>query len=301
MIKRYLTGLIRKIIFKKGKAMTNDEKVLFGKILVNQILHKDIKSLKDVEFKIFSQFGDDGIIQWLINNIEIDNEFFIEFGVENYKEANTKFLMFNNNWNGFVMDGSNNNIENLKKQDYFWKYNLIAKDVFITKDNINNLLLEQNINPNIGLLHIDLDGNDYYIFDEINCINPNILILEYNSLFGIDREISVPYREDFNRTKAHYSNLFFGASLKALHSLAYKKGFIFIGCNQAGNNAYFIRKDKINSKIKEVSLEDGYVISKFRESRDINGNLNFLDKLQAYEEIKGLDVYNTNTKKIEKF
>ena len=162
-------------------------------------------------------------------------------------------------------------------------------------------MLEQNINPNIGLLHIDLDGNDYYIFDEINCINPNILILEYNSLFGIDREISVPYREDFNRTKAHYSNLFFGASLKSLHSLAYKKGFIFIGCNQAGNNAYFIRKDKINSKIKEVSLEDGYVISKFRESRDINGSLNFLDKLQAYEEIKGLDVYNTNTKRIEKF
>ena len=60
-------------------------------------------------------------------------------------------------------------------------------------------------------------------------------------------------------------------------------------------------KDKINSKIKEVSLEDGYVISKFRESRDINGSLNFLDKLQAYEEIKGLDVYNTNTKRIEKF
>ena len=281
--------------------MTNDEKVLFGKILVNQILSKNISSLKDVEFKIFSQFGDDGIIQWLINNIEIDNEFFVEFGVENYKEANTKFLMFNNNWSGFVMDGSNNNINNLKKQDYFWKYNLIAKDVFITKDNINNLLLEQNINPNIGLLHIDLNGNDYYIFDEIDCINPNILILEYNSLFGIDREISVPYREDFNRTKAHYSNLFFGASLKSLHSLAYKKGFIFIGCNQAGNNAYFIRKDKINSKIKEVSLEDGYVISKFRESRDINGSLNFLDKLQAYEEIKGLDVYNTNTKRIEKF
>ena len=281
--------------------MTNDEKVLFGKILVNQILSKELSSLKDVEFKIFSQFGDDGIIQWLINNIEIDNEFFVEFGVENYKEANTKFLMFNNNWSGFVMDGSNNNIKNLKKQDYFWKYNLIAKDVFITKDNINNLLLEQNINPNIGLLHIDLNGNDYYIFDEINCINPNILILEYNSLFGIDREISVPYREDFNRTKAHYSNLFFEASLKSLHSLAYKKGFIFIGCNQAGNNAYFIRKDKINSKIKEVSLEDGYVISKFRESRDINGSLNFLDKLQAYEEIKGLDVYNTNTKRIEKF
>ncbi len=279
--------------------MTNDEKVLFGKILVNQILNKEVTSLKDVEFKIFSQFGDDGIIQWLINNIDIDNEFFVEFGVENYKEANTKFLMFNNNWSGFVMDGSTENIENLKKQDYFWKYDLKAKDVFITKENINDLLLEQNINPNVGLLHIDLDGNDYYIFNEINCLNPNILILEYNSLFGIEREISVPYREDFYRTKAHYSNLYFGASLKALHSLAYKKGFVFIGCNQAGNNAYFVRKDKINSKIKEVSLEKGYVKSKFRESRNRNGELNFLDKIEAYNEIKGLPIYNTHTKKEE--
>lgn len=279
--------------------MTNDEKVLFGKILVNQILNKEVTSLKDVEFKIFSQFGDDGIIQWLINNIDIDNEFFVEFGVENYKEANTKFLMFNNNWSGFVMDGSTENIENLKKQDYFWKYDLKAKDVFITKENINDLLLEQNINPNVGLLHIDLDGNDYYIFNEINCLNPNILILEYNSLYGIEREISVPYKEDFYRTKAHYSNLYFGASLKALHSLAYKKGFVFIGCNQAGNNAYFVRKDKINSKIKEVSLEEGYVKSKFRESRNRNGELNFLDKIEAYNEIKGLPIYNTHTKKEE--
>ncbi|WP_216818601.1 hypothetical protein [Aliarcobacter skirrowii] len=279
--------------------MTNDEKVLFGKILVNQILNKEISSLKDVEFKIFSQFGDDGIIQWLIHNIDIDNEVFVEFGVENYKEANTKFLMFNNNWSGFVMDGSKENIENLKKQDYFWRYNLKAKDVFITKENINDLLLEQNIESNVGLLHIDLDGNDYYIFDEINCLNPNILILEYNSLFGIEREISVPYREDFYRTEAHYSNLYFGASLKALHSLAYKKGFVFIGCNQAGNNAYFVRKDKVNSKIKEVSLQEGYVKSKFRESRDKNGKLNFLDKVQAYNEIKGLPIYNTHTKEEE--
>lgn len=281
--------------------MTNDEKVLFGKILVNQILNKEISSLKDVEFKIFSQFGDDGIIQWLIHNIDIDNEVFVEFGVENYKEANTKFLMFNNNWSGFVMDGSTENIENLKKQDYFWRYNLKAKDAFITKENINDLLLEQNIESNVGLLHIDLDGNDYYIFDEINCLSPNILILEYNSLFGIQREISVPYRDDFYRTKAHYSNLYFGASLKALHSLAYKKGFVFIGCNQAGNNAYFVRKDKVNPKIKEVSLEEGYVESKFRESRNINGELNFLDKAQAYNEIKGLPVYNTHTKELEVF
>lgn len=281
--------------------MTNDEKILLGKILVNQMLGRNISSLKDTEFKLFSQFGDDGIIQWLINNVEIDSEFFIEFGVENYREANTKFLLYNNNWSGFVMDGSRENIENLKKQDYFWKYDLRVKDVFITKDNTNNILQEQSIEPNVGLLHIDLDGVDYYIFEEINCLNPNILILEYNSLFGVERAIAVPYREDFNRTKAHYSNLFFGASLKALHLLAYEKGFVFIGCNQAGNNAHFIRKDKINNKIKEVSLEKGFVVSRFRESRSMDGSLTYLDKERSYQEIRGLPVYNTVTKNMEEY
>lgn len=277
--------------------MTNDEKVLLGKMLTNQILEKEkIINLKDVEFKIFSQFGDDGIIQWLINNIDIDNETFIEFGVENYKEATTKFLLFNNNWTGFVMDGAKENIQNLKKQDYFWRYDLTAKDVFITKDNINSIIYSAGFKKDVGLLHIDLDGNDYYIFDEINCVNPNILILEYNSLFGIEREISVPYDNEFNRTKAHYSNLFFGASLKALYNLAKEKGYTFIGCNSAGNNAYFIRDDKMNDGLPKVNLEDGYVESKFRESRDIDGKLSYLNKEESIDLIKGLTVFNTQTK-----
>lgn len=257
--------------------------------------------LKDLEFSVFSQFGDDGIIQWLVNNLDIPNKTFIEFGVEDYSESNTRFLMMNDNWSGFVMDGSESNIAKLTSSYYYWKYGLNAKAIFIDKENINGLIQEQGFHKDLGLLHIDLDGNDYYIWEEIDVINPIIVIVEYNSIFGYERPISIPYDKNFYRTDAHYSNLYWGTSLCSLYDLAQDKGYSFIGCNSAGNNAYFIRNDKMNNEIKAVSLEDGFIESKYRESRDESGSLTYLSKPEAKKMLKCIDVYNTRTKKIEKF
>jgi hypothetical protein len=128
---------------------------------------------------------------------------------------------------------------------------------------------------------------------------PIIVIVEYNSVFGIDRPITIPYNSRFSRNKAHYSNLYFGASLKALHILARRKGYSFIGCNSAGNNAYFVRIDKLNDIVKEVSLKDGYVLSKIRDSRDKSGKLNYITGTRRLEVIKGMSVYNVMTHKLE--
>ena len=209
---------------------TQDETTLLsiGAILSNQQFVLNSKNINDYEFKIFSQFGDDGIIQYLIKNIDIANETFVEFGVENYLESNTRFLMMNNNWSGFVMDGSEEAINCLKNQSWYWKYYLTSKAVFIDKENINELLLNAGFS-NIGLLHIDLDGNDYHILMEIDLLklNPSIIIMEYNSVFGKDRLITIPYDKDFIRTKAHYSNLFWGASLAAINH-ALKKEYSLV-------------------------------------------------------------------------
>jgi len=274
--------------------------LMLGKIFSESVKSKkNISSLNEVEFKVFSQWGDDGIIQWLVNNLEFSNKTFVEFGVANYRESNTRFLMMNNNWSGLVMDGSEANIAQIVNSEYFWKYNLSAKAVFIDTDNINNHLLLSNLGKEVGILHIDLDGNDYWIWKEINTISPIVAILEYNSVFGIDRAISVPYDKEFHRTRAHYSNLYFGASIRALHQLSDDKGYAFIGCSSSGNNAYFVRKDKLNDTVREISLESGYVLSKFRESRDRDGKLTCLSGDNRIEVIRGLPVYNTDTNKIE--
>jgi hypothetical protein len=296
--------LIKKILDKLFNKYNNKFEAMMltnGKILSNQIKEMNkISSLSQVEFSIFSQFGDDGIIQWLIQNIEIENKVFIEFGIEDYSESNTRFLMMNNNWSGLVMDGSQDNIIKLQNQSYYWKFNLDSKAVFIDINNINSEITSANIHGNIGLLHIDLDGNDYYIWKAINVISPIIVIIEYNSIFGLEREISVPYRPDFNRTKAHSSNLFFGSSIKSIFELSKEKGYSFIGCNSAGNNAYFIRNDKVNAQVRPITLKDGFIVSKYRESRNSDGSLSLLDRQACIDLLKGLQVYNTKNDLLEK-
>lgn len=296
MLKKYkkkITDLIDKSI-----SSYNNETTLLaiGSLLSNQQLLINSKNINDYEFKIFSQFGDDGIIQYLIKNVEIKNNIFIEFGVENYMESNTRFLMMHNNWSGFVMDGSKEAMDSLTKRSWYWKYNLTQKAVFINKDNINGLL-EGTGFSDIGILHIDIDGNDYHILNEIELskLNPSIIIMEYNSVFGKDRAITVPYDKDFIRTKQHYSNLYYGASLPALKYLANKKGYSLVGCNNAGNNSYFVRKDLLNEKIVELSIDAAFKESKLRESRDENHALSFLSGNDRLKKLKGLEVINVIT------
>ena len=149
-----------------------------------------------------------------------------------------------------------------------------------------------------------LEGN-ITVFDigpniDLSKLNPSIIILEYNSVFGKDRMITVPYRKDFKRTKAHYSNLFYGASLPALNYVAIKKGYSLVGCNLAGNNAYFVRKDLLNEKVKELSIDEAYIKSKYRESRNKDYSLSYIDGDKRFEKIKGLEVLNIKTNQIEK-
>ncbi|MFM6608172.1 MAG: hypothetical protein ACKPJO_23270, partial [Dolichospermum sp.] len=214
-----------------------------GRIEARQLETLNSKSIRDNEFRAFSQWGEDGIIQFLIRNVPINRKIFVEFGVQNYTESNTRFLLINNNWSGLVIDGGSEEISYIKNDPIYWQYNLKAVNSFITKDNINQIISDNGIQGEIGLLSVDIDGNDYWVWQAIDCINPAIVISEYNFRFGANKAVTVPYDASFVRSKAHYSNIYYGASLKALCILADKKGYAFVGCNSAGNNAFFVRKD----------------------------------------------------------
>ncbi|OOQ61460.1 NADH dehydrogenase [Mucilaginibacter pedocola] len=305
MIKRLVKRLSGTIAHSvAGISQLNDETeiLVIGAMLSKQQWLLPSTNINDHEFKIFSQFGDDGIIQYLIKHVAIENKLFIEFGVSNYQESNTRFLMMNNAWGGFVMDGSVNNMAHLQRQNWYWKYNLTSKAVFIDADNINGLLAATGFS-NIGILHIDLDGNDYFILKEVELskLNPSIIIMEYNATFGDERAITVPYNKSFDRTAAHHSNLFYGASLAALATEANNKGYAFIGCNLAGNNSYFVRRDLLNDKVKETSLQEGYKPSQFKEGRDKNGALTLHGAAERAKAISGLEVLNIESGKMEVF
>lgn len=267
-----------------------EAKILSARLLIHQLRASGVlDDIRHAEFKVFSQFGDDGIIQYLAHRTGIDTaeQRFVEFGVENYEESNTRFLLMNDNWKGLVMDGDPCNIRYIRKERIFWRHDLTALCAFINADNIDELIASAGFSGGIGLLSIDIDGNDYWVWERLDCVRPVIVVAEYNSVFGWEHTVSVPYDPAFRRAAAHYSHLYWGCSIGALEALARKKGYALVGSNSAGNNAYFVRRDRL-SDLRELSVREAYVESKFRESRDSSGDLTFLsgrDRLLAIRDM----------------
>lgn len=251
-------------------------------------------TINDAEFKVFSQWGEDGIIQYLVHRVPIQRKLFVEFGVENYTEANTRFLAINDAWAGLVLDGSVENIAAIRNDVIYWSNNLKAEHAFITSENINELITRNGIRGDIGLLSVDIDGNDYWVWKAIDCVSPRIVICEYNSLFGPTARITTPYDPAFVRSRAHYSKAFYGASISALTDLAAAKGYALIAGNSAGNNVFFVRSDLLG-ELQAVAPRDVYRESRFREFHDESGALTFDDLRTRVQKLKHLMVFDLET------
>ncbi len=247
--------------------------------------------IREAEFKVFSQFGEDGIIQYLVRQVGIParTRSFVEFGVESYEEANTRFLLMKDNWRGLIIDGSKANMRIVRESSIYWRHNLTAVTAFIDRDNINGLIRDAGFSGEIGILSVDIDGNDYWVWESIDVVDPIIVICEYNSAFGPDHAVSVPYGPAFVRSKAHYSHLYWGCSLKAWAHLAASKGYALVGSNSAGNNAFFVRRNKLNG-LSDLTAAQAWIESQFRESRDRAGRLSFLSGKARLEAIRAMPV-----------
>lgn len=274
-----------------------DLMILQGRALAQQnAARAPLPRLQDAEFKVFSQFGEDGVLQYLVGEtgIQAHEAAFVEFGVQNYVESCTRFLLQNNHWRGLVIDGSPEYMSYVRNQDIYWRHDITAVDAWIDRDNINELIGNAGFTGDIGVLVVDIDGNDYWVWERIEVVSPVIVVVEWNSVFGPDHAISVPYDPAFDRTRAHYSNLFWGASVAAFEHLGKKKGYSLLGSNLAGNNLFFVRNDRLG-RLQPVTAKEGHVVSRFRDSRDAAGNLNFLGGESRKSEILDVPVIDVLT------
>jgi hypothetical protein len=233
--------------------------------------------LRAAEFKTFSQWNEDGIIQHLIRHVPIADATFIEFGVADYREANTRFLLVNNGWRGLILDGGEAHRKFVYEQSTLgWRYPIDARSDFLTREAINDVIREAGFVGDIGLLSIDVDGVDYWMWEAIDAVSPRIVVVEFNSTFGSEHAVTVPYDPAFDYATAHFSHLYFGASLPAFVALAERKCYRFVGCESHGANAFFVRDD-VAGVLPRLSAAEGYVTSQFRGARDETGRLVFTD------------------------
>jgi len=290
MLKWFQTRLLRDL-----HADNEIERLLLGRMACAQfrkILH--IHSLADVEFKVSSQWGEDGIIDWLIERLGIKHNTFVEFGVQDYKESNTRFLLQNRNWSGIILDADSAYIDAIRRDDISWRYDLHTVEAFITTSNINNLIASHGLQGTIGLLSVDIDGNDYWILKAIEIVSPIILIVEYNALWGDQKPVAIPYHEKFVRSEAHYSHVYYGASIAAFCQIAAQKGYRLVGTNSIGSNAFFVRADyavKLDGLIEDMQPRP----ARCREARHENGHLAFNTPAERLQAVGHLPLVNVET------
>lgn len=272
--------------------------LLQGRIAAMQVAARDqIRNLGDVEFQVCSQWGEDGIIEWLCHKLPGISRSFIEFGVENFAEGNCRFLIENRGWRGLVMDGSASNMAHLRQQTLYWRHDLTAVAAFITKENINALIAGNGFAGDLGILSVDIDGNDYWVLQAIDCVNPAVIICEINGIFGDLRALSIPYQPAFYRLDAHYSGQYFGCSVAAAKLLCERKGYTFIGTNTNGVNAFFVRNDlagPIRQSIEEIKVW----APRHRDSRNQSGQLDFVRGLGRYELIADMPVIDLESARL---
>jgi hypothetical protein len=213
----------------------------------------------DVEFRNFSQNGEDGILHYIFSLIGTTNRRVVEMCAGNGIQCNATNLLINHGWRGYLFDGDKNNVTTGSNFFRACADTFIAPPVFqhawITAENVNQLLAEQEVAGEIDLLSLDLDGVDYWIWKALDIISPRVVILEFQGALGANVSCTVPYEPEFRADFAgQIGPLYCGASLAAFTKLAEIKGYRLIGVNSYYFNAFFIRKDIAEDILPEVSV-----------------------------------------------
>jgi hypothetical protein len=297
-LRAQVKGVVDSLIWKSLREhVSYYDEILFaiGQQRSAEAAKASFSTLREAEFRVFSQWGEDGILQYLLRHVAIERETFVEIGVADYREANTRFLLMKDDWRGLIVNAGEAHVDFLTASGLRWRHDVDAVSRFVTRENVNEIVRGAGFTGDVGLLSIDIDGNDYWVWESIDVIAPRIVVIEYNSVFGPELPVSVPYDPSFAMEKAHWSQLYYGASLPALCYLAEQKGYRLVGSNRDGCNAFFVRNDVIGS-LESMTAEEAYVESRFRSSRDRSGNLSYVSSHDDRRRlIAHLDVCNVRT------
>jgi len=202
--------------------------------------------LAETEFKVFSQNGEDGILLYLLALCGWEQRRFLEIGIQDGWECNCANLAKHLGWEGWFIEGNPTDAEAARENfraDPLLQYRKVkVVSSYVTKENLSGLLAEHEVRE-VDLFSLDIDGMDWWVWQALEGLHPRVVVVEYNSAFGPERSVTVPYQPVFDRMEVTPGGLYYGASLQAFVRLGREKGYRFVGCNSSGVNAFFVRED----------------------------------------------------------
>ena len=263
MLKRSIKALAKIAVYRifNSTKYINESQVS-QLILKNQYKqlasNNNLPKFQDTGCHFYSQTDEDGFLLFIFSLIDSTNKKVIEIGCGDGLECNSANLIINHGWKGLLLDGDEASIKVGQKVYGFLKTTAVnlpkLVHAWLTKENINEIITSHGFDGEIDLLSIDIDGIDYWILKSIDCVNPRVIILEYNTYWDVQDSVTVPYDSEFQAQiidGAYYC----GASLTAFVKLGAKLGYRLVGCNTARYNAFFVRNDIGTDVLPEVTIE----------------------------------------------
>jgi hypothetical protein len=217
---------------------------------------KPLPRIDEVGFRAYSQFDEDGILLFLFSVYGAPHKISVEICAGVGFECNSANLIINHAWDGLLFDGNAENVRHANAfyrrcPDTFWRPPVV-RQAWIDVETINDRISENGFSGEIDLLSLDLDGVDFWIWKAITCINPRVVVVEFNCCIPADVSVAIPYDRNFVVTdeKPGYLN----ASLAAWAKLGREKGYRLVGINRNAVNAFFVRDDLRQDLVPEVSV-----------------------------------------------
>ena len=271
MIIKILKNIFFKLTGKKSiENIDRNIAYLVTENLLKQNKFQNKKNLMKYGYKVFSQQDEDGIIDEIFKRIGCGSKKFVEMGLETGIECNTANLLFQN-WSGLWIESSQKSVFEIKKNySNFLNKSLEVYCEKITTKNVNEILLKfYKKETEIDLLSIDISTHTYHVLEVIKSITPRVIVVEYNAKYGP----TINWTIDYNQNSEWDHSDYFGGSLKAFQMMLNKKGYVLVGCNVTGVNAFFVRKDQIEDKFEsDTSSEYHFVEGRYWLKRAFDKN-----------------------------
>lgn len=205
----------------------------------------------------YSQFGEDGIIAKIYEVMGTGSKIAVEFGAwDGFHFSNTAALWaYDPSWKGILIEGDAERFKELQKNTA--NYNCVAINAMVgidKEDCLEALLKKNSIKEPIDLLSIDIDGNDYHIFESLKKMRPRLIIIEYNPTIPVWYDLYAPYCSKNN----------FGQSVGALNRIAEKKGYKLIALTLT--NAFYVLKSdfakfaEFETDLSKINVNDGHIV-----------------------------------------
>lgn len=235
--------------------------------------YSDPRHLCRLSGQVYSQNCEDGIIQEVFRRVGTTNRFFVEIGVGDGLENNTRLLL-ETGWRGVWIEGDAGLARRIRNRfaAEIESGALTLVNAFVDRDNVERLMRDAGAPEAFDFLSVDVDYNTHHVWRAIKSFRYRAACVEYNASYPA----SLDYEERYDPRRMWDKSNRFGASLKALERIGADAGMKLVGCDWHGVNSFYVASDLVDDQFVGPFTAEGQYHPPRYQFEDIAGHPRFV-------------------------